>query len=193
MPSYNYASILAQLGRFEEARSLLRKIPPAQMFSVFGENNEITLTMRLVYAQVVILGPSPTPAALCKAVSTLEDTARIARRVLGGAHPSTEQIEVALRKSRAALDKLRAAIAAAEARAPNPPPPNILQRIPKPDLDALRAETAGSFQRASEEKLRTRRIVSVAGRFRHPAATRPTPGSDDSRSISTDAPPPGSA
>ena len=96
-------------------------------------------------------------------------------------------------KSRAALDKLRAAIAAAEARAPNPPPPNILQRTPKPDLDALRAETAGSFQRASEEKLRTPRIVSVAGRFRHPAATRPTPGSDDSRSISTDAPPPGSA
>ena len=58
----------------------------------------------------------------------------------------------------------------------------------------LRArETPGSFQRASEEKLRTRRIVSVADRFRHPAATRPTPGSDDSRSTLTDAPPPGSA
>ena len=56
----------------------------------------------------------------------------------------------------------------------------------------LRAR-GGSFQRASEEKLRTRRIVSVADRFRHPAATRPTPGSDDSRSTSTDAPPPGSA
>ena len=40
------------------------------------------------------------------------------------------------------LDKLRAAIAAAEARAPNPPPPNILQRTPKPDLDALRAKIA---------------------------------------------------
>ena len=58
--------------------------------------------------------------------------------------------------------------------------------------DVLRAR-GGSFQRASEEKLRTRRIVSVADRFRHPAATRPTPGSDDSRSTSTDAPPPGSA
>ena len=57
---------------------------------------------------------------------------------------------------------------------------------------ALRAR-GGSFQRASEEELRTRRIVSVADRFRHPAATRPTPGSDDSRSTSTDAPPPGSA
>jgi len=124
------------------------------MFSVFGENNEITLTMRLVYAQVVILGPSPTLAALCKAVSTLEDTARIARRVLGGAHPSTERIEVALRKSRAVLrageESLRAREESLRAREESLP----------------RAETAGSFQRASEEKLRTRRIVSVADRFR---------------------------
>jgi hypothetical protein len=36
----------------------------------------------------------------------------------------------------------------------------------------------------------TRRVVSVADRFRRSAATRPTPGSDDSRSTSTDAPPP---
>ena len=41
-------------------------------------------------------------------------------------------------------------------------------------------EENGSFQRASEEKLRTRRIVSVADRFRRPAAE--TPGGDDSRS-----------
>ena len=31
------------------------------------------------------------------------------------------------------------------------------------------------FQRASEEKLRTRRIVSVAGRFRRSAAEKPPP------------------
>ena len=90
-------------GHKQMCKSLLRKIPPARMFSVFGENNEITLTMRLVYAQVVILGPSPTLAALCKAVSTLEDTARIARRVLGGAHPSIARIEEDLRNARAAL------------------------------------------------------------------------------------------
>ena len=48
-------------------------------------------------------------------------------------------------------------------------------------------EENGSFQRTSEEKLRTRRIVSVADRFRR-SATRPTPGGDGSRSTSTDAP-----
>ena len=36
-------------------------------------------------------------------MTTLEDTARIARRVLGGAHPLTSAIEFHLRKSRAAL------------------------------------------------------------------------------------------
>ena len=40
---------------------------------------------------------------LRKAVSTLEDAGRIARRVLGGAHPTTGGIEVALRDARAAL------------------------------------------------------------------------------------------
>ena len=41
---------------------------------------------------------------------------------------------------------------------------------------ALRArETPDSFQRASEEKLRTRRIVSVADRFRRSAAEAPPP------------------
>ena len=38
-----------------------------------------------------------------EAVTTLEDTDRIARRVLGGAHPTTVGIERDLRKSRAAL------------------------------------------------------------------------------------------
>jgi hypothetical protein len=42
------------------------------------------------------------------------------------------------------------------------------------------SETPGSFQRATEEKLRTRRVVSVADRFRRSAAE--TPGGDDSRS-----------
>ena len=40
---------------------------------------------------------------LREAVETFEDVARIARRVLGNAHPLTSQIEQDLRKSRAAL------------------------------------------------------------------------------------------
>jgi len=41
------------------------------------------------------------------------------------------------------------------------------------------------FQRASEEKLRTRRIVSVGGRFRRAAAASPEPADETSRSPST--------
>ena len=40
---------------------------------------------------------------LHEAVTTLEETERTARRVLGGAHPSTNGIEAALREARAAL------------------------------------------------------------------------------------------
>jgi len=40
---------------------------------------------------------------LREAVSTLEDAARIARRVLGSAHPDTASIETALQDARAAL------------------------------------------------------------------------------------------
>ena len=40
---------------------------------------------------------------LREAVTTLEDTERTARRVLGGAHPHTVDMEQSLRKARAAL------------------------------------------------------------------------------------------
>ena len=40
---------------------------------------------------------------LHKAVTTLEDVERIARRVFGGAHPLVPEIEGDLRKARAAL------------------------------------------------------------------------------------------
>ena len=41
---------------------------------------------------------------LHEAVTTLEETTRIARRVLGGAHPLTETIEFDLRQARATRD-----------------------------------------------------------------------------------------
>ena len=44
-----------------------------------------------------------TPDDLREAVTTLEDAGRIARRVFGGAHPTTRRIEAALRESRASL------------------------------------------------------------------------------------------
>ena len=57
-----------------------------------------------------------TSVRRCEAVTTLEDTASIARRVLGGAHPTTVSIERDVRKARAALRDVRKARAALRAR-----------------------------------------------------------------------------
>ena len=48
------------------------------------------------YAKALVLDDSTTVDDLCEAVTTLEDAERIARRVLGGAHPLVEHIEYAL-------------------------------------------------------------------------------------------------
>ena len=100
----NYASLLKDLERFEEAKSLLRKTMPVAR-RVLGENDSLTLTMRWNYARSLWLceDTGPTLADLREAVTTLEDTERIARRVLGGAHPLTMDIEVELRYARIAL------------------------------------------------------------------------------------------
>ena len=47
--------------------------------------------------------PGATLDDFREAVTTLEETERIARRVLGGAHPTTQGIELALQDARAVL------------------------------------------------------------------------------------------
>ena len=95
----NYALILEALGRLEEAKSLLRKtIPVARR--VVGENNELTLQMKSDYAIALYGDADATLDDLSEAVTTLEETERTARRVLGGAHPTTVGIERALRNAR---------------------------------------------------------------------------------------------
>ena len=59
--------------------------------------------MRSLYAEMLHKKDGTTLDDLREAVTTLEDTARIARRVLGGAHPLTETIDSELEKTRAAL------------------------------------------------------------------------------------------
>ena len=61
------------------------------------------LQMRWIYGQALYNDPSASLDHLREAVTTLEDAERTARRVLGGAHPSTRAIEATLRKARAAL------------------------------------------------------------------------------------------
>ena len=99
---YNYSTILLDLQRFEEAKSLLRKtIPVARRVS--GESEGLLLKMRWNYAEVLYQDPDATLDDLREAVKTLEETARIARRVFGDAHPLTTQLEQALRDAQAAL------------------------------------------------------------------------------------------
>ena len=59
--------------------------------------------MRGVYAVALYEDTDAALDDLREAVTTLEDAERIARRVLGGATPTTKGIETALRKIRAAL------------------------------------------------------------------------------------------
>jgi len=100
--AFNYASGLARLERFAEAVSLLRKtIPVARR--VLGESRELMLKMKKVYASALCHDTDATLDDIREAVTTLEDTERIARRVFGGAHPTTTLIEDGLRDARAAL------------------------------------------------------------------------------------------
>ena len=61
------------------------------------------LAIRSIYANALYQDTCATLDDLREAVTTLEDTERIARRVLGGSHPDTMWIEDDLRDARAAL------------------------------------------------------------------------------------------
>ena len=59
--------------------------------------------MRTNYAMALYKADDATLDDIREAVTTLEDTDRIARRVLGGAHPLTTGIERSLSLSQATL------------------------------------------------------------------------------------------
>ena len=66
-------------------------------------SHELTLRMRGLYAVALYDNPGATLDDLREAVTTLEETKRTARRVLGGEHPTTSAIEDELQNARAAL------------------------------------------------------------------------------------------
>jgi hypothetical protein len=98
----NYAVSLIDLSRFEEVKSLMRKTMPVAR-RVLGENDETMLKMRWTYADALYDDAGATLDDLHEAVTTLEDTERITRRVLGSAHPLFGMIERDLQKARAVL------------------------------------------------------------------------------------------
>ena len=121
----NYAISLVSLQRFEDAKLVLRKILPVAQRAL-GENDILRLRMRktlatALFGRAFAEGSATLSASLPdlrEAVAMLEDTARIARRVLGGAQPFVAEVELALKESRAALgdavaiDDLREAMSA---------------------------------------------------------------------------------
>ena len=98
----NYAASLIALKRYAEIKSLLRKMMPVAR-RVLGESDQLALKMRFGYARALYKDKGATLGDLREAVTTLEDTERTARRVLGGAHPTTTGIEAELRRARADL------------------------------------------------------------------------------------------
>ena len=100
----NYAAAFGVLQRFEEAKTRLRKwIPVARR--VLGDSDALTIRMKLGYVMSLYKDPGATLDDLCEAVTTLEDSQRIARRVFGGAHPLTVGIEGGLQEARAVHGK----------------------------------------------------------------------------------------
>ncbi len=98
----NCAYFLFVLQRFEEAKALLRKLMPVAR-RVLGISHELTLRVSKIYALALYKDPGATFDDLRESVTTLEETGRTMRRVLGGVHPHVVWIEKALRDARAAL------------------------------------------------------------------------------------------
>ena len=97
-----YSSSFMESSRYAEAKALTLKVMPvARRF--LGENHLFTLQVRKNYAKTLYRDDDATLDDLREAVATLDELARTAVRVLGGAHPTTRAIEYDLRTTRAAL------------------------------------------------------------------------------------------
>ena len=98
----NLAHSLVSLLRFDEAKALLRRMMPVARRAI-GPSHITTLRMRLVYSVAIYTNADATLDDLRDAVSTLEETERIIRRVLGGAHPLIGSAGRRLRDAQAVL------------------------------------------------------------------------------------------
>jgi len=98
----NYAVSLNLLKRFGEAKAFLCKMIPVARRSL-DEGHITTLRIRLNYATALYKADGATLDDLRESVTTLEDTALIARRVLGAAHPLVGGIARDLQAARAVL------------------------------------------------------------------------------------------
>ena len=100
--AFNFAATLFDLKRHREVKALMRKMIPVAR-RIFGEGRDLTLRMEMINARALYADDGATLDDVHEAMTTLEDTERTARRVMGGAHPLVAEIGVALQGARAAL------------------------------------------------------------------------------------------
>ena len=100
----NFANCLVSLERFEDAKSLMRKAMP-----VVRRVHEYTLKMRSLYTRAIYEDPAATLDDLREAVTKLEETEPIARRVLGSGHPIAKDARGSLERARRHLAKIQEA------------------------------------------------------------------------------------
>ena len=96
------ATTLIELGRFEEAKALLRKTMPVAQ-RVHDEGHEVNFKLRGTYAVALYADADATLDDLREAVTIFEEIEPTARRVLGGAHLLVLALESPIRLSRKAL------------------------------------------------------------------------------------------
>ena len=91
----------AHRGGHDDECDEIKMMPVTQR--VLGESHKLTLTIRKLGAMALYSDPDATLDDLRKAMNTLEEIERMARRVMGGAHPLVTEIERNLRASQDAL------------------------------------------------------------------------------------------
>ena len=75
------------MNRIAESKSLFREA--LSLSTALGPENEVSLSVRAMYAQELVFDKTRSREDLEEAVKLLEDVHRIARRVLGPTHPHT--------------------------------------------------------------------------------------------------------
>ena len=83
----NYAMVLLELQRFEEAKKVLRRTVPVAR-RVLGAEHALTLSLREDLSRATLGGASSAEEKR-EALRILEEVAGVMRRVFGPAHPET--------------------------------------------------------------------------------------------------------
>jgi len=103
MAASNLVYQLQTQGKHTEAVSTLRK-PLSDARRALGDDHDITLSLSaLLGDSLVPVGTSPTANDLREAIAMREDLCKRTRRLLGGAHPTTQKRQRALDATRCYL------------------------------------------------------------------------------------------